>query len=60
VLKEYGESTGIGLLDAKLSELTDHAEATQEGLTAYEYSRGKAKREIKTMCEEIIGIAEKI
>lgn len=57
VLQEYGETTQIGLLDSKLSELTDHAEATQEGLTAYEYSRGKARREIKAMCEELIGIA---
>ena len=60
VLNEYGESSHIGLLKSKLSELTSHAEATQEGLTAYEYSRGKAKREIKAMCEEIIAIAQKL
>jgi len=57
VLKDYGTDTGIGVLKSKLSELTDHAEATQEGITAYEYSKGKAKREVKAMCEEIIGIA---
>ena len=60
VLGEYGESAGIGLLESKLSELTAHGEATQEGLTAYEYTRGKARKEIKAMCEEIIGIGEKI
>lgn len=59
VLKEYGETSGIGLLQTKISELTDHAEATQEGLTAYEYSRGKAMKEIKSLCEEIITIAQK-
>ncbi len=60
VLKDYGDKTGIGLLKSKLSELTDHAEATQEGKTAYEYSKGKAKKEIKLLCEEIIGIAKEI
>lgn len=60
VLHEYGDTAGIKLLKSKLSELTDHAEATQSGLTAYEYSRGKAKKEIKAMCEEVITIAQKI
>jgi len=60
VLKDYGDKTGIGLLKSKLSELTDHAEATQEGKTAYEYSRGKARKEIKALCDEIIDIAKEI
>lgn len=57
VLNEYGNTSGIGLLEAKLTDLTDHSEATQQGLTGYEYSKGKAKREVKAMCEEVIGIA---
>ena len=60
VLEEYGQSSGIGLLTSKLSELTDHAEATQEGLTAYEYSNGKAKKEIEKMCKELISKAQNI
>ena len=58
VLGEYGETSNIGLLKSKLSELTDHAEATQSGLTAFEYRNGKAKREIQSMCEEIIAVAQ--
>lgn len=60
VLKEYGSSAGIGLLDGKLSELTDHAEATQAGLTAYEYSKGKARKEVQSICKQILSIAETI
>lgn len=60
VLEEYGQSSGIGLLKSKLSELTDHAEATQSGVTAYEYSTGKAREEIEYMCKELISKAEKI
>jgi len=58
VLSEYGETSGIGLLKSKLSELTDHAEATQEGITAYEYSKGKAKKEVGAVCTEIIQLAQ--
>lgn len=58
VIGEYGETSGIGLLKAKLSELTDHAEATRFGLTAYEYSKGKAKNEVRAVCEEIIQVAQ--
>ena len=58
VIDDYGETSGIGLLKSRLSELTDHAEATQSGLTAYEYSRGKAKREVRALCEEIVQVAQ--
>lgn len=60
VLNDYGNTAEIGLLKSKLSELTDHAEATQSGLTAYEYKKGKARKEIKAMCEEIVAIAQNI
>lgn len=58
VLSEYGKTAGIGLLETKLSELTDHAEATQEGITAYEYSRGKARKEVGAFCTEVIQLAQ--
>ena len=58
VLKEYGETSDIGLLNAKLSELTDHAEATQSGLTAFDYSKGRAKDEVNGLCEEIVAKAQ--
>ena len=60
VLKEYGNSSGIGLLESKLGELTDHAEATQSGLTAYDYSKGRARDEVHSMCDEIVALAQEI